>query len=52
VFLRAQSAEGLTDAMRREKLTLLYSPTLHRLTQQCVEEGRLTRIGAGLFKLR
>ncbi|HVE38771.1 MAG TPA: hypothetical protein VNM14_02715 [Planctomycetota bacterium] len=51
VLLRADSADGLMDALRREKLTRLYCPSAHRLTQQCMDEGRLKRIGAGLFQV-
>jgi hypothetical protein len=51
VLLRPETAEDLLETLRRERLSMLYCPTLHRITQQCVEEGRLKKIGAGLFRL-
>jgi hypothetical protein len=52
VLLRADTPEDLMDALRREKLRTLYSPTVHRLTQDCVEKGLLVKVGAGLFRVR
>ena len=52
VLLRPSSAEGLIEDLRRERLSLLYCPTFHRMTEQCVQEGRLTRVGGGLFRVR
>jgi hypothetical protein len=52
VFIRPNSADELIETLRRERLPLLYCPAYHRLTQQCLEEGRLVRAGPGLLRLR
>lgn len=51
VNLRPVTADDLLNLLRHENLRYLFSPKLHPLAQECLDSGRLVKVGAGLFRV-
>lgn len=52
VFLRPTSPENLLEILRRENLSMLFSPKTHPLVQPLIDSGRLVNLHAGYFGVR